>query len=201
MTVLVQLHDDREAATAASPRFTGPNWTPTPAPAGFEGWLSFSRWANGGTDKPTLSRVYAVLTTWAGDCAIETGHIGSLADNECEHDRLPSDPTPPCGCWPSEVVKDPPRVVEETTEVAEPKPEIPVPSLVVEEIVELPGPIVEIAELEATKPETPVSEVEPVDLDELAPFVAALVERIDGELVRLRGERAAVLAFKEALHE
>lgn len=200
MTVLVHVNNDREAATAASPRFTGPNWTPTPAPAGTEGWLSFSRWATGAADM-TLPAMYAALTAWAGGCAIETGHIGSLADNECEHDRLPTDPTPPCGCWPSEVVKDPPRVVEETTEVAGPKPAIPVPSLVVEAIAELPAPIEEIAELETTKPETPVSEVEPADLVDLLPFVAALVDRLDGELVRLRGERAAVLAFKEALHE
>lgn len=198
MTVLVQLNDDREAATAASPRFTGPNWTPTPVPAGTEGWLSFSRWATGADDM-TLPAAYAALTAWAGGCAIETGHIGSLADNECEHERLPTDPTPPCGCWPSEVVKDPPRVVE----VTEPKPEIPVPSLAVEAIAEETSPIEEIAEpeLEAAKPETPVLEVSPVDLVELVPFVAGLVERIDDELVRLRGERAGVLAFKEALHE
>lgn len=36
---------------------------------------------------------------WAYD-AIEAGW--PLADFECKHNRLPSDRTPPCGCWPSE---------------------------------------------------------------------------------------------------
>lgn len=40
----------------------------------------------------------------AWGCPIEAGSIGRLADNECKHDRLAHDSTPPCGCWPEESV-------------------------------------------------------------------------------------------------
>lgn len=96
MTVIVTAQNGREAATAASPRSA-------PVP---------------------LHVAYAELTAWAGGCAIETGHIGALADNECEHERLPTDTTPPCGCWPQEVTKDPPFTLEE--EPMQTEPETPV---------------------------------------------------------------------------
>lgn len=35
----------------------------------------------------------------AGGCPIEAGLLLRLADNECEHGRLPGDRTEPCGCW------------------------------------------------------------------------------------------------------
>jgi hypothetical protein len=175
MTVLVRVHDDREAATAASPR------------SGAE----------------TLPEAYARLTAWAGGCAIETGHIGALVDNECEHERLPTDSTPPCGCWASEVVKDPPLVRDAggPPEMAEAKPETPVSTeatsgsdeLQVVEVIEA------IAEVEATKPPTPVPTESASQLDEIPPFVEALIEQIDAELDRLRAERAAVLTLKEAI--
>lgn len=33
---------------------------------------------------------------------IEAGLVGSLADHECIHCRLPNDGTRRCGCWPEE---------------------------------------------------------------------------------------------------
>ena len=37
-----------------------------------------------------------------GACPIESGVLGRLADNECDHGRLPGDRTRKCGCWPPE---------------------------------------------------------------------------------------------------
>lgn len=98
MTVIVEVRDEREAATAASRR---------------------------SVRSVPLSHAYAGLTAWAGGCAIETGHVAALADNECAHDRLPSDPTPPCGCWPQEVTKDPPFTLKEEPPM-QPEPKTPV---------------------------------------------------------------------------
>jgi hypothetical protein len=55
----------------------------------------------------------AAENSWA-TAAIENGW--PLADFECKHGRLPSDRTPPCGCWPeesSELVKDLMGVIEQ----------------------------------------------------------------------------------------
>jgi hypothetical protein len=38
----------------------------------------------------------------AGACPVESGLVGSLADNECAHERLPGDATKRCGCWAEE---------------------------------------------------------------------------------------------------
>jgi hypothetical protein len=46
---------------------------------------------------------YAAAQKRAWGCPIEAGIIGRLADNECKHDRLAHDSTPPCGCWSEEV--------------------------------------------------------------------------------------------------
>lgn len=41
----------------------------------------------------------AAFTEMYGVCPIEAGVVGSLADHECEHGRMPEDLTPDCGCW------------------------------------------------------------------------------------------------------
>jgi hypothetical protein len=52
---------------------------------------------------PTFSARYtAAMAECGGRCPIEAGVLGRLADHECRHGRLPSDRTPPCGCWPEE---------------------------------------------------------------------------------------------------
>jgi len=43
-----------------------------------------------------------LLRALGGDCPIEAGVIGRLADHECEHGRLPGDRTSRGGCWPQE---------------------------------------------------------------------------------------------------
>jgi hypothetical protein len=48
-----------------------------------------------------LAARYQAAMTDAGGCAIEAGLLGRLADHECHHGRLPGDPTPECGCWPT----------------------------------------------------------------------------------------------------
>jgi hypothetical protein len=35
---------------------------------------------------------------------LEPAIRSTLADNECEHGRLPGDPSPPCGCYGTESV-------------------------------------------------------------------------------------------------
>lgn len=98
MTVIVEVTGAGEAATAASPRSVA---------------------------SVPLSHAYSALRSELGACPIELGAIGALADNECRHDRLPSDPTPPCGCWPQEVTKDPPLTLEEEPPM-QPEPKTPV---------------------------------------------------------------------------
>ena len=44
----------------------------------------------------------SLVRALGGDCPIEAGVIGRLADHQCEHGRLPGDRTPRCGCWPQE---------------------------------------------------------------------------------------------------
>jgi hypothetical protein len=174
MTVVVEVRTDREAAAAASRR------------------------------SGTLAEAYAALAPLAGGCPIEAGLIGSLADNECKHDRLSSDRTPPCGCWPSEVVKDPPLVHGLATEgtpdagaeMAEAKVETPVPTDVPPDVTEL---VEVVAEVEEAKPATPVPTESASQLVEIPAFVEQLVEQLDAEVDRLRAERAAVLAFREAI--
>jgi hypothetical protein len=165
MTVLVHVRGDREAASAASPR------------------------------SETLPEAYARLSKLCGGCPIEAGLIGTIADNECEHERLPSDTSPPCGCWPSEVVKDPPLVIEEMpaadVEMAEAKVATPVPAKAVVEVAEL--------EVEEIKPEIPVATESASQLVEIPPFIEALVEQIDAELDRLRAQRERVVTLKEAI--
>ncbi|HET6870149.1 MAG TPA: hypothetical protein VFH80_29825 [Solirubrobacteraceae bacterium] len=52
---------------------------------------------------PSFSARYAAaMAECCGRCPIEGGVLGRLADHECRHGRLPSDRTPPCGCWPEE---------------------------------------------------------------------------------------------------
>ena len=51
---------------------------------------------------PTFSARYTAWAECGGRCPIEAGVLGRLADHECRHGRLPSDQTPPCGCWPEE---------------------------------------------------------------------------------------------------
>jgi hypothetical protein len=48
------------------------------------------------------ARYHAAIRHTGGDCPIEAGLLGSLADHECAHGRLPADRTPTCGCWPQE---------------------------------------------------------------------------------------------------
>lgn len=45
-------------------------------------------------------------------CPIEAGIVGNLADNECAHGRLPTDTTPPCGCWPQEAPQPAPAICQ-----------------------------------------------------------------------------------------
>lgn len=52
--------------------------------------------------KPYIPPGYAQACRAAGSCAIEAGLVAKLIDNECEHLRLPGDPSPPCGCHPGE---------------------------------------------------------------------------------------------------
>jgi hypothetical protein len=169
MTVLVHVRGDREAASAASPR------------------------------SETLPEAYARLSKLCGGCPIEAGLIGAIADNECEHERLPSDTSPPCGCWPSEVVKDPPLVIEEMpaadVEMAEAKVATPVPAKAVVEVAELELEL----EVEEIKPEIPVATESASQLVEIPPFIEALVEQIDAELDRLRAQRERVVTLKEAI--
>jgi hypothetical protein len=162
MTVLVQVRTDREAASAASPR----------------------------SEPETLPEAYARLGKDCGGCPIEAGLIGSLVDNECRHGRLPRDTTPPCGCWPSEVVKDPPLVLAESPLLLTAGAE---PPLLLE-----PGPSRRSRSPRA-KVATQVSTLEASQLVEIPPFIEAVIEQIDAELDRLRAERAAVLALKEAI--
>jgi hypothetical protein len=54
-------------------------------------------------------------------------------------------------------------------------------------------------EVAATEPETPVATLALAELDELPEFLRGMVERIDAELERLRGERTKVAAVREAL--
>ena len=51
---------------------------------------------------PIAARYRAALRHAGGDCPIEAGVLGRLADHECAHGRLPGDHTPKCGCWPQE---------------------------------------------------------------------------------------------------
>jgi len=44
----------------------------------------------------------ATMREAGGDCPIEAGVLGRLADHECAHGCLPGDRTPKCGCWPQE---------------------------------------------------------------------------------------------------
>jgi hypothetical protein len=39
------------------------------------------------------------FTAKYGQCAIEAGLVGKLADHECRHGNLPSDPTVTCRCF------------------------------------------------------------------------------------------------------
>jgi hypothetical protein len=51
-----------------------------------------------------------------------------LADFECQHGRLPTDATPPCGCFPHErrpILAAPILPAEPTTSSASPAPELP----------------------------------------------------------------------------
>ena len=51
----------------------------------------------------TFAELYRQATIAAGGvCPIEAGVILRLVDNECRHERLPFDATPPCGCFPEE---------------------------------------------------------------------------------------------------
>ena len=43
-----------------------------------------------------------LIRALGGDCPIEAGVLGRLADHECEHGRLPGDRTSRSGCWPQE---------------------------------------------------------------------------------------------------
>lgn len=63
-----------------------------------------------------LDAIYAAAFEAGGYvCPIESGAIGRLVDNECEHGRLPGDSSAPCGCWwPMEVLRAPkPTVTKE----------------------------------------------------------------------------------------
>jgi len=51
---------------------------------------------------PIAARYRAAQRHTGGDCPIEAGVLGRLADHECAHGRLPGDRTPKCGCWPQE---------------------------------------------------------------------------------------------------
>jgi hypothetical protein len=47
-------------------------------------------------------RYRAAMHAAGGDCPIEAGVLGRLADHECDHGRLSGDLTRRCGCWPQE---------------------------------------------------------------------------------------------------
>jgi len=51
---------------------------------------------------PFAERYRAATRQAGGACPIESGVLGRLADNECDHGRLPGDCTPKCGCWSPE---------------------------------------------------------------------------------------------------
>ena len=51
---------------------------------------------------PIAERYRAATREAGGDCPIEAGVLGRLADHERPHGRLPGDRTPKCGCWPQE---------------------------------------------------------------------------------------------------
>ena len=51
---------------------------------------------------PFADRYREAMRQAGGACPIESGVLGRLADNECDHGRLPGDRTPKCGCWPQE---------------------------------------------------------------------------------------------------
>lgn len=52
------------------------------------------------SDRLTVAAAYRLASEQCpGACPIECGFIGYLADNECEHGRLPTDGGDPCGCW------------------------------------------------------------------------------------------------------
>lgn len=46
----------------------------------------------------------AAFTDKFGSCAIESGIVGNLADNECKHGNLASDPRR-CACFPKRKMK------------------------------------------------------------------------------------------------
>lgn len=54
-----------------------------------------------------------------GQCPIEAGLVGNLADNECRHGRLPNDRSPECGCW------KPVITIEEARQLTASDPEAP----------------------------------------------------------------------------
>ena len=51
---------------------------------------------------PFADRYRKAMRQAGGTCPIESGVLGRLADNECDHGRLPGDRTGKCGCWPQE---------------------------------------------------------------------------------------------------
>ena len=51
---------------------------------------------------PFAERYREAVRQAGGACPIESGVLGRLADNECDHGRLPGDRTGKCGCWPQE---------------------------------------------------------------------------------------------------
>ena len=51
---------------------------------------------------PFADRYREAMRQAGGACPIESGVLGRLADNECDHGRLPGDRTGKCGCWPQE---------------------------------------------------------------------------------------------------
>jgi hypothetical protein len=53
-------------------------------------------------DPSSSSAAYRQASDLCGSCAIESGLVGNLADNECAHGRLPGDLTKRCGCWAEE---------------------------------------------------------------------------------------------------
>lgn len=65
--------------------------------------------------RPTVgfpARYRRLSAELGGDCPIEAGALGRLADNECSHGRLPGDQTPACGCWPQEITREPLPIAE-----------------------------------------------------------------------------------------
>ena len=51
---------------------------------------------------PFADRYRKAMRQAGGACPIESGVLGRLADNECDHGRLPGDRSRKCGCWPQE---------------------------------------------------------------------------------------------------